>query len=311
MAQTWEILGHRTEVEQLATAARKGAPYHGYLFTGAQHIGKRTTAERFAQALLCEQGTACGNCGHCLLVSAGNHPDLISLPNEGNLSIKQVRELKDTLILKPHSAVWRVAIIPNAERLGIPAQNALLKLLEEPPAHTVLILTAVAPEALLATTVSRLQQLRFRKPAADELVKELGGDTAQTAEAVAAAGGRPGLAKRLLADEDLREARQQWGEWLLAAQTGTTADRLVIAKQAAESERPELVLEHWLAICQQALLAVTGAEEAVGETAQQLAAQTSPVEVQRFCQRLLVARNRLGYNPNAVVLFEQTLVGLS
>lgn len=313
MTKTWEILGHRDEVEQLAAAAERGRPHQAYLFTGAAHVGKRTTAERFAQALICERRTACGQCGQCLLFSAGNHPDFLALPSEGALTIKQIRTLQETLSLAPHSAAFRVAVIPRAERLGIPAQNALLKLLEEPPARTVLILTAAAPEQLLPTTVSRLRQLRFRRPAASELVEELGGRTPDVSEAVAAAGGRPGLARTLLDDPEGRADRRTWGEWLATAVSGSAADRLRVARQAAETDHPELVLEHWAVLVQQALRAATGSDpenDTIETPARTLAAGRGPAELRQLGERLLVARNRLGYNPNTVVLFEQTLTGI-
>lgn len=313
MTKTWQILGHRDEVEQLGAAATAGTPSQAYLFTGAAHVGKRTIAERFAQALICEQRIACNQCGQCLLFSAGNHPDFLELPVDGTLTIKQVRGLQETLTLAPHSAAFRVAIIPRAERLGIPAQNALLKTLEEPPAKTVLILTAAAPEQLLPTTVSRLRQLRFQKPAAAELIEALGGTSADVSEAVAAAAGRPGLARTLLDDPDRRSARREWGEWLASAVAGSAADRLAVARQAAETEHPELVLEHWASLTQQALRAASGTDQDEGtiETpARSLAAGRSPVELRQLGERLLVARNRLGYNPNTVVLFEQTLTGI-
>ena len=129
---------------------------------------------RFAMACNCEDKPSefprnsrntesCGACVSCRKIEAGSHPDIIHVKPVGSfIKISQIRELCDTLIMKPYEATTRVVIISQAEAMNPEAGNALLKILEEPPDQTLLILTAVQTSDLLPTIVSRCQQIRFK-----------------------------------------------------------------------------------------------------------------------------------------------------
>lgn len=310
MPVAWDIIGHEPVVKALNEAVTGRHPAHAYLFTGARHLGKLTVARRFARALLCEVGTACGECGACRLAAAGNHPDLMELSREGPLTIDQVRTLKSDLSLKPHSARYRVGIVPDAERLGIPAQNALLKLLEEPPAATVLILTAASAERLLPTTVSRCRQIRFTRPSAAALSEALAGHGSQADAAIRASSRRPGLALGFLAEPDKLESQERWSEELRVVVRSNAPERLAIAKRLADEEALDDLLDHWLALHEQALGAEFGDEEGLSEAAVELAGAYAPAQIRHNAAQLLVTKGRLGYNPNVVLLMEQTLLTL-
>jgi len=149
------------------------------LFTGADGIGKSTAALAFAMACNCEGGESlpnnghssddhlsaddpCGRCRSCRKIQSGNHPDIIRVEPSGPfIRIKQIRDICDTLSLKPYEARFRVVIISDAQAMNPQAANAMLKVLEEPPARTVLILTALQTSDLLPTIVSRCQHIRF------------------------------------------------------------------------------------------------------------------------------------------------------
>ena len=138
------------------------------LFTGTDGIGKRTAALVFAMACNCgvEEGLSaadpCGRCRSCRKIQSGNHPDIILVEPSGPfIKIKQIRDICDTLSLKPYEAKLRIVIISNAQAMNPQAANALLKVLEEPPERTVLILTALQTSDLLPTIVSRCQHIRF------------------------------------------------------------------------------------------------------------------------------------------------------
>ena len=144
------------------------------LFTGNDGVGKKAMALEFAQSLNCrsiagrlsQQGTSiepCGTCRPCKKISAGHHPDVVILePEQSRIKIAAVRDLANTLSVKPYEALKRVVVIDRAQTLNPQAGNALLKLLEEPPAETILILTAVNRYSLLPTIVSRCQQVSFK-----------------------------------------------------------------------------------------------------------------------------------------------------
>jgi len=154
---------------------RKGTNPHALLFTGISGIGKLTMAKTFAMALNCRQNPPdrpqdsrggeppCGKCPTCLKISNERHPDIISLkPQKTTLRIDQIRNLLSTLAMKPFSARHRVVIIDEAQALTPEAGNALLKVLEEPPPDTILILISIQKSDLLPTIVSRCRHIHFQ-----------------------------------------------------------------------------------------------------------------------------------------------------
>lgn len=164
----------------LFSLIRKGTVPHAFLFTGIEGIGKRTAAKAFAMACNCRNSdpnveeeaiadaddfqrlAVCGQCSSCKKILSGNHPDIsLTQPSGPFIRISQIRELCHGLSLKPYQADMRAAIIAEAQTMNPEAGNALLKMLEEPPDRTVLILTAVQTEDLLPTLVSRCRCLRF------------------------------------------------------------------------------------------------------------------------------------------------------
>jgi DNA polymerase-3 subunit delta' len=158
-----EIVGQDKPVAILKTALKSGRIAHAYLFYGMEGIGKRTTADLFARALVCSGGDPpCGNCPSCRKAAHGNHPDLITVRAEGQfIKIAAVKELRNRMMFRPTEGAYRVFILPEADRMNAAAANALLKTLEEPTAGNILLLTTARPHALPMTILSRCQHLRF------------------------------------------------------------------------------------------------------------------------------------------------------
>jgi DNA polymerase-3 subunit delta' len=163
------ILGHDREVDILRRGLAQGRLPHAFLFVGPEGIGKRSFANVFAQALLCDvrPETAldpCGVCPSCLQVEAGTHPDILRVArpeDKHDLGIALIRDLCLDLGLKPASGRRKVAIIDDADDLNDEAANAFLKTLEEPPPGSVLILIGTSAEMQLDTIISRCRVLRF------------------------------------------------------------------------------------------------------------------------------------------------------
>jgi DNA polymerase III subunit delta' len=300
---TQEFIGNAAALARLS--GRAGG--HAYLLTGPDGIGKRTLAERFAAALLCErQDGPCGECASCRLREAGNHPDYHRLPTEGNLAIAQIRELAHMLGLTPHTARHQVGLIPDAQRLGVPAQNALLKLLEEPPGHAVLILTAPSPASLLPTTVSRCQRVPLGPVPAVELVKALQDRGVRDAEGITArAGERPGTAIRLADDPEADAAAKETESTLLDIIREPVPERLALAKRLAEDPDglPDR-LDAWIGVYRESLRGGSG------HTAGRLADTLPLAKRIDGLIRLFAARRKLRYNPNTQLLLEQLLLNL-
>ena len=190
---------------------------HAWLIHGLAGIGKRSFALAAAAALLCEQpqqARACGACQACRWLASGNHPDFRRVRPEAvaleegevldesasqtkktpsrEIRVEQMRALSGWFNTATHRGGWRVAVIYPAQAMNHITANALLKVLEEPPPHTVFLLTTDAPDLLLPTIVSRCRRLPLPVPAFDEASAWLRGEgVADPSDWLAAAGGAP------------------------------------------------------------------------------------------------------------------------
>ncbi len=140
---------------------REFAPF--MLFVGQEGAGKKDSAHNFANVILCdnEKSEPCNICDNCKLINSGNHPDLIKLDGEGTIKIAEIRQLQKSLYLKPYRANHKVAIIHDAHLMTDESANALLKILEEPPENSVMILISPDKTLLPETVVSRSQVVNF------------------------------------------------------------------------------------------------------------------------------------------------------
>ena len=211
-----EIRGNTPLVEQLRRSAASGRSSHAYLFLGGAGAGKRLIANTFAKALQCEgEKRPCDSCKSCHAFNHGNHPDVIyfqPLKNGKTYTIEDVREqLLETVDLKPFQYEKKIYIIEKADTLNIQSQNALLKTLEEPPAHAVFLLRAERAEAFLPTILSRVVVMKIRPLSAETIADYLmqAGHLAEESHILSAyAQGRIGQALELVEDEGFREMRQ-------------------------------------------------------------------------------------------------------
>ena len=159
---------------------------HALLISGQAGIGKLTLSEVFANQLLCRNGSHCGDCKDCHLLSAGSHPDLrVVSPEEDSKQIKieQVRSLIDWVNQTAQIAKFKVAILNPAHAMNRNSANALLKVMEEPPPNTYLILVSAEPARLLATVRSRAQSIAVATPPLNVATKWLVDQGRQQADA--------------------------------------------------------------------------------------------------------------------------------
>jgi DNA polymerase III subunit delta' len=196
------LRGHAGTWQRLCEALARDRLAHALLFAGPSGVGKSLTARLLAARVACEaeDDRPCGSCGGCLQVAAGTHPDLLWIaPQSGKkeIGVELARQLKRFAQMRSVSAARKLAVIDDADRLSIAAQNALLKTLEEPPGSALLVLVTASPGALLATVRSRCQRIPFHPLADDEVQAVLEAELADPEEArrwVARAEGSPGRA---------------------------------------------------------------------------------------------------------------------
>ena len=172
--QTFEqVVGQAHVVSTLERAVCEGRTSHAYLFCGPRGTGKTTMARILAKALMCEQGEGHlpdGTCEECRLIAAGEHPDVYELDAASRTGVDNVREeIINRVDYAPVRGRYKVYIIDEIHMLTPAAFNALLKTLEEPPAHVVFIMCTTDPQKILATILSRVQRFDFHSIAPDEM----------------------------------------------------------------------------------------------------------------------------------------------
>ena len=210
---SFRTVGQPTALAAVRRAVATVRPPHALLLVGPDHVGKTTLAFDLGAGLLCLSPDAatrpCRECPACRKVDNGNHPDLHVVSPEGagqQIRVGQIQALASDLALLPLEGRFRIALIENAHRLNVDAQNALLKTLEEPPVAVVLVLAASDSVALLPTVASRCVRLRLGPVDSETigafLVAAERADSARGTTLGRLAGGRPGIALRLASDPE-------------------------------------------------------------------------------------------------------------
>ena len=170
------LVGQKAVKTTLKNALASGKIAHAYLFSGPRGTGKTSMARILAKALNCEQGPTaepCGQCGNCQRIVQGTSLDVIEIDAASNTSVDNIRDLREQVAFTPAESRYMVYIIDEVHMLSTGAFNALLKTLEEPPAHAVFILATTDPQKVPATIQSRCQRFEFRRVTVDEIAEHL------------------------------------------------------------------------------------------------------------------------------------------
>ena len=241
-----DIIGQKAIIEHLYNALRTGSISHAYILSGDAGSGRKTIANIYATALQCddldvetiEESSAasgaksapamraktrllepCGKCISCMQAESGNQPDIITITHAKNsIGVEEIRRMRADLQIKPYSSAHKIYLIPDAEKLTVQAQNALLKTLEEPPEYAVIILIADGLVNFLPTVLSRCVVLQTRAveeaQIAQFLQKEKGLSKDQAQILARFAGGNPGQALLLTDDQEFMDLRDKTVDFL-------------------------------------------------------------------------------------------------
>lgn len=171
-----DVVGQRHVTDTLSNAIKQDRLAHAYLFVGPRGIGKTSIARIFAKALNCEKGptvTPCGKCDSCREIAAGTNLDVLEIDGASNNGVEQVRDLRDSVMYAPARGKYKIYIIDEVHMLSNAAFNALLKTLEEPPAHVKFFFATTEPDKILTTIISRCQRFDLKRIAVTEIVERL------------------------------------------------------------------------------------------------------------------------------------------
>ena len=172
-----EVVGQKHVTQTLKNAIETDRIAHAYLFVGPRGIGKTSVARIFSKALNCKEGptaTPCDKCDLCKEITAGTCLDVMEIDGASNNGVEQVRDLRETVKYAPTSGTYKIYIIDEVHMLTVAAFNALLKTLEEPPAHVKFVFATTEPEKILPTIISRCQRFDLRRIPVPIIMERLG-----------------------------------------------------------------------------------------------------------------------------------------
>ena len=258
-----QLLGNERLKENLRASLGRGHISHFYLISGPRGSGKHTLARLLAAAILCQERRApCLRCTPCRKVMEGNHPDFITVedPEHKTTAVKIVRQFREDVFIRPNEADYKIYMFP--QELGLEGQNALLKILEEPPSYGVFLLLTDNPEKLLPTVRSRCTELKLQALPEKLLHRQLRMEfpTAQEEDlqaAISRSGGFLGQARQILAEGDEIPPQTEGFVSGFAARNALELTQTLVPMEKWKRDALVEILQSWLELVEGALASRT------------------------------------------------------
>ena len=269
------LLGNDRLKQNLTESLARGRVAHFYLISGPAGSGKRTLAKLLAAAILCQGSRKpCLSCGPCRKVMEGNHPDFITVedPEHKTVAVKIVRAIREDVFIRPNESEHKIYLFP--QELGLEGQNALLKILEEPPKYGVFLLLTDNPDKLLPTVRSRCTELKMQALPEDILRTRLSRDFPQAQPedleaAMARSGGFLGQARALLQEGDQLPPQTQGFVKAFADRDPLLLTQTLVPMEKWKRDALQELLLSWMELLEQALASRSGIR-AISPQARQL-----------------------------------------
>ena len=285
------LLGNDRLKANLSESLSRKHISHFYLISGPKGSGKHTLAKLLAEAILCEGSPKpCGACVHCRKMRSGSHPDFITVedPEHKNVAVKIVRQIREDMFVRPNEAEHKIYLFP--QELGIEGQNALLKILEEPPAYGVFLLLTDNPDKLLPTVRSRCTELKLQALEENVIRNQLRLDFPKASEqditaAIFRSGSFLGQARQLLENgEGLPPQTEQFVQ-AFANRDSLLLTQVLVPMEKWKRDALAEILTQWLELLESALTSRSGITAVSGHS-RELARQRSAGELYEGIQAL-------------------------
>ncbi len=338
-----DVVGQEHVLTALANGLKLGRIHHAYLFSGTRGVGKTTIARLLAKGLNCETGitaTPCGQCDNCREIEQGRFVDLIEIDAASRTKVEDTRELLDNVQYAPARGRFKVYLIDEVHMLSRHSFNALLKTLEEPPAHVKFLLATTDPQKLPVTILSRCLQFHLKALDVDQIRNQL--ETVLQAEHITSDARALQLLARA-ADGSMRDALSLADQAIAMGQGQVTTATVSQMLGTLDDEQPLAILEalvstdgekmmaqvaqaasrgvdwenllvdtlallHRIAMVQLLPSTLDNHYAAIEQRLRELARTLPPADVQLYYQTLLVGRKELAYAPDRRMGVEMTLL---
>lgn len=280
------LLGNDRLKKNLAESLAKQHISHFYLISGPEGSGKHTLAKLLAASILCQgHRKPCGMCNPCRKVMEGNHPDFITVddPEKKTVTVDLIRQARADIYVQPNESDYKIYLFPRAQDMGLPGQNALLKVLEEPPKYGVFLLLTDNPDKLLPTVRSRCTELKMQAIPEDLLRRQLRREFPQAQEddltaAIQRSGGFLGQAKAMLQSGDSIPPQTEAFVRAFAAKDSLGLVQTLVPMEKWKRDALGELLQSWLELMEGALTCRAGIQ-AISPLARQLAQMRSSPEL--------------------------------
>ena len=280
------LLGNERLKKNLTESLARGHISHCYLISGPEGSGKHTLARLLASAILCQgKDRPCGVCTPCRKVLDGNHPDYIIVddPEKKTVPVELIRQARADMFIQPNESDHKIYQFPRAQDMGIPGQNALLKVLEEPPSYGVFLLLTDNPEKLLPTVRSMCTELKIQALPPETLQKQLREDFPKASPedieaAMSRSGGFLGQARALLSEgAEIPPQTEQFVE-AFGKRDALLLTQVLVPMEKWKREALSEILRQWLEILEGALMSRSGGR-AVSALSRELAQRRTASEL--------------------------------